>query len=271
MRLHRSSLILAAILALCCPRDTAAVPPSPRQAVRATWTIADTVREALIWLPASETQKPAPVLIAFHGHGGSPESAARSFRFHELWPEALVVYPRGLSTPGRLVDPKGEKSGWQSRQEEQGDRDLAFFDILLADAIGAYRGDPGRVFTAGYSNGGSFVYLLWAVRGGKLAGVAPSGSVPSERSAALSPKPAFLVAGRTDPLVKFEWQTRMIKMIRRMNDVGEERTWSAQCAYYPSGIGAPLAVYVHPGGHEYPEEASEFIVRFFREIPGLER
>lgn len=29
-----------------------------------------------------------------------------------LWPEAIVVYPQGLNSPGP-VDPPGNKPGWQ--------------------------------------------------------------------------------------------------------------------------------------------------------------
>lgn len=222
-------------------------------------------RDALVYLPADEGSRPAPVLLAFHGHGGAPESAARSFRFHELWPEAVVIYPRGLPAPGALTDPKGEKPGWQSRTGEQGDRDLAFFDALRAASVECYGGDPRRVFAAGHSNGGSFVYLLWAVRGESLSAVAVSGAILADRGAALSPKPAFHVAGRSDPLVKFEWQERMMREVRRVNRSLDGRPWGPWCEYHPSETGAPFAAYVHPGGHEYPTEASEADVRFFRE------
>ena len=31
--------------------------------------------------------------------------AARGMAFHNVWPEAIVVYMQGLNTPGRLTDP----------------------------------------------------------------------------------------------------------------------------------------------------------------------
>ena len=261
-------LFLAASAALGT-RDASAAPPrTGRDPLRATMSVSGQDRDALVYLPADGSVRPAPVLLVFHGHGGAPESAARSFRFHELWPEAVVIYPRGLPTPGALTDPRGEKPGWQSRAGEQGDRDLAFYDALLAAAAGEYGGDPRRTYAAGHSNGGSFVYLLWAFRGGSLAAVAASGAILADRSAALTPKPAFHVAGRGDPLVKFEWQERMMSAVRAVNRAGEGRPWGPWCDYYPSETGAPFAAYVHPGGHEYPTEASEAVIRFFLEAPG---
>lgn len=71
-----------------------------------------------------------PLLLVFHGHGGSMNQAARSFDAHELWPEATVIYPDGLPTKGR-TDPNGTRKGWQVRPDALGDRDLNFVDAIL--------------------------------------------------------------------------------------------------------------------------------------------
>jgi polyhydroxybutyrate depolymerase len=262
-----AGMCLALALCLMTPVASLATPVSPREPIRVTWKNAGVSREALVYLPVAGLGLPAPVLFAFHGHGGTPEVAARSFRFHEIWPEAIVVYPKGLPTPGSVTDPEGKKPGWQSRTSEQGDRDLAFFDAMLKETTQIYGGDRGRVFAAGHSNGGSFVYLLWAVRSETLAAVAPSGAILSDRSVALSPKPAFHTAGRSDPLVKFAWQERMIEEIRKVNRCVEGKPWRPFCTLFPSEIGTPVVTYVHPGGHDYPTEASEAIVNFFKEVP----
>jgi polyhydroxybutyrate depolymerase len=87
-------------------------------------------REALVFLPQRESERPAPVVFVFHGHGGSMQKIARRFRIHELWPTAIVVVPQGLKTPGK-TDPEGRKLGWQKMVGDQNDRDLKFFDALL--------------------------------------------------------------------------------------------------------------------------------------------
>ena len=79
------------------------------------WKIGDAAREALLYVPATAKTTPAPVVFAFHGHGGTMQRAAVMFHYHDLWPEAIVVYMQGLNTPGRLTDPEGKLPGWQHR------------------------------------------------------------------------------------------------------------------------------------------------------------
>ena len=64
------------------------------------------------------------------------QSAARSFSYHTIWPEAIVIYMQGLNTPGRLTDAEGKPPGWQAGIADQGDRDLQFFDAVLSSATG---------------------------------------------------------------------------------------------------------------------------------------
>lgn len=103
--------------------------PVPRN-----WMVDGVRREALVHVPVA-TGEPAPLVFVFHGHGGTARNAARTFSIHTHWPEAVVVYPQGLNTPGRLTDPEGRKPGWQHGPGEQGDRDLKFFDAMLAQLI----------------------------------------------------------------------------------------------------------------------------------------
>jgi polyhydroxybutyrate depolymerase len=74
------------------------------------WEVDGLQREALVHLPDGDT--PVPLVFVFHGHGGNMRNVARSFRIHELWPEAAVVYMQGLPTPGRLTDPEGKERRW---------------------------------------------------------------------------------------------------------------------------------------------------------------
>lgn len=77
-------------------------------------------REYILILPQIKSDVPAPVVFAFHGHGGTMRNSAKKFRIHELWPEAIVVYPRGLPTPS-MTDPEGKKPGWQKTVDDQQD------------------------------------------------------------------------------------------------------------------------------------------------------
>lgn len=236
--------------------------------VRRTWIVDGVTREALLHLPAGAEKGGAPVVFVFHGHTGTMKHAALSMPIHRHWPEAIVVYPQGLPTPGTLVDTAGRESGWQAAVGAQGDRDLKFFDAMYADLLGRYRCDPRRVFATGHSNGGAFTYLLWAARGDKLAATAPSAAVLGRGYEDLRPKPVLHIGSPQDPLVKFSWQERMIDRVLRLNGCGPRQTGATGYNVYPSTQGAEVATYLHDGGHRYPEAAPELIVKFFQAHPG---
>ena len=232
--------------------------------VRRTWTVDGVEREGLVHLPATATTQPVPLIYAFHGHGGSMRQAARSFGLHALWPEAAVVYLQGLNTPGKLTDPEGRKAGWQHDRGEQGDRDLKFFDVVLADLRKTIRVDDRRVYALGHSNGGIFTYLLWATRGDVFAAVAPSGAVAPRLVRQLKPKPMLHVAGEADPLVKYDWQRRMIDAVLKLNQTSAGVAWPHGGTLHASKIGAPVVDWTHPGGHEFPAAARGAIVKFLQ-------
>ncbi len=233
-------------------------------------TIDGVAREALVYAPASAKTADTPVVFAFHGHGGSALNAARTFAMDRNWPEAISVYMQGLNTPGRLVDPNGEKAGWQSRPGDQGDRDFKFFDAMLARLKQDYKVDAHRIYSTGHSNGGGFTYLLWAERGEVLAAVAPCAAIVPLRSVSkLTPKPAMHIAGKEDALVQFAWQRQAMDFVKKLNGCAEEGTpWAEDCTLFSSKTGTPLVEYIHSGGHVVPPEAPKLIVKFFREHPG---
>jgi polyhydroxybutyrate depolymerase len=253
--------------------------------VRKEWKVDGVTREALVYVPAEATTTPTPVVFAFHGHGGTMKNAAAKFRFQKLWPEAIAVYMQGLPTPGALTDTEGKRPGWQKFFGDQGDRDLKFFDAVLATLRTDYKIDEKRIYATGHSNGGGFTYLLWAARGDVFAAVAPCaaaamvGPPPDDLPAALAPivekarksmknlkpKPVLHMAGENDPLVKFAWQQRTIDGIRKINGCGEGKPWGEHCTLYPSKTGTPVVTYIHSGGHQLPDEVLPVIVKFFKQ------
>jgi polyhydroxybutyrate depolymerase len=234
--------------------------------VERTWDVAGVTRTALISdLPAGPQKK--PLVLVFHGHGGSARQAARSFKLHELWPAARVIYPDGLPTPGVLTDPTGRRSGWQAQAGSQGDRDLAFFDAILTSLREEGTLDPQQVYATGHSNGGAFVYLLWAERGETLTAIAPSAAVFRSEAAKFQPKPVLHLAGMKDDLVKFAWQERMLDTVLRINGGGpRQKSTPGEVRYTPAqpAKGAPTIVLLHPGGHTFPSESAARIVAFFQ-------
>jgi len=268
--------------------------------VRRQWTVDGVVREALVYAPTHARTNATPVVFAFHGHGGSMNNAARSFRYHAVWPEAIVVYMQGLNTPGRLTDAEGKRPGWQHAVGDQGDRDLKFFDAAVASLQQDYRVDARRIYATGHSNGGGFTYLLWAARANRFAAFAPSACVgravisPSSENTPLPatshplpvgrgegrgegrtgvrnqnyiPKPVLHVAGENDALVKFAWQEQTIDALRKVNQCGAGQPWGNEkgCTLFPSKLDAPVVTFIHPGTHQFPAAAPAIIVKFFKQ------
>ncbi len=234
-----------------------------------TWQVEGVTREALVYVPAVAHQKPSPLIFAFHGHGGTMRNAAAMYHYHELWPEAMVVYMQGLNTPGKLTDPEGKKPGWQNTIGVLKDRDLKFFDAVLATAKETCKVDPKRIYSTGHSNGGGFTYLLWGARGDIFAAMAPSSAFALKPTyEKFKPKPVLHVAGEADPLVKFQWQKLMMDQLRTINGCAPEgKPWGKYGTLYESKTGTPVVTVIHPGTHTFLKEAPEIIVKFFKKHP----
>ena len=172
--------------------------------------------------------------------------AARRFRLHELWPEAVVVYPQGLPTKTPR-DPDGKRAGWLMLPGPN-NKDLKFFDAMLETARSEWHINTNRVYVTGHSNGGGFTYLLWGTRGDLLAAIAPVAASGAQLLRQAKPCPVLHIAGRNDAIVDFRNQERAVEAARRINSTN-----------------APVEFVVHNGGHQYPDDAPEKIVAFFKQ------
>jgi polyhydroxybutyrate depolymerase len=239
--------------------------------MRQTWTVDGVERSALTAAPrGSASNATVPLVFVFHGHGGSSANAARTFRIHEAWPEALVIYPQGLPNVGQITDPEGKQPGWQHVSGGEGDRDLHLVDAMFAWATKTYPVDKARVFAAGHSNGGSMVYLLWSVQSDRFAAFAPSSSVfRIDALMSAKPKPAFIVTGQKDALVPFVAQQLSLRGVLRLNGAAADAAaWSGGATKHASPSGADVITYIHPGGHPMPDDAGTLIVKFFKSVAG---
>lgn len=235
-------------------------------------------RRALVRIPESARRSaaedgaaPAPLVLAFHGHGGRAPGFARRFALHGEWPEAIVAYPQGLPTPGRLTDPEGRLPGWQGRAGDQGDRDLAFFDALLERLQEEAAVDPDRIHVTGHSNGGGFTYLLLQERGQLLASVSPSASARGRAQRELShPRVAVLHAGSPDDaLVRWAWQQESIHNLLDLRgcEPGEPWKQDGRVVRHPGPEGGDVLLFEHDGGHRHSPDHAQVAVRFFKAYP----
>lgn len=238
----------------------------PQASALRTWEVNGTKREALVYAPSKKPEGKVPLVFDFHGHGGTARHAARAHHLHEAWPDAVVVYMQGLNTPGKLTDPEGKRTGWQSGPGDQKDRDLNFFDAVLASMKKEYPIDEKRIYATGHSNGGAFTYLLWAKRGDAFAAFAPVAAAAGLYFRTAAPKPLFHAASEQDPLVTFAMQQRTLDFVKLLNGCDAKgEVWAKGCLRYPSKNGTPLVIYLHDGGHKYPESTPALIAKFFQE------
>jgi polyhydroxybutyrate depolymerase len=241
-------------------------PAFAAEPTRHEWTVDGVKREGLVALPVKP--KGAPVVFAFHGHGGSMRNAARTFDVAKHWPDAIAVYLQGLPTPGRLTDPEGKKAGWQHSPGDQSDRDLKFFDTVFDWLKKEHSIDEKRIYSTGHSNGGGFTYLLWAKRGDVFAAVAPSAAAGAARlHKDLKPLPVMHLAGEKDELVKFEWQKATIDVIKKVNgcDTAKGESWESKATIYQSKDGPPVVAFIHAGTHAFPSDGAALIAKFFQQ------
>lgn len=250
---------MTSIILLLCALLGFTGEPSNRE-----WTVDGVTRTAIVHAPATKPEGGAPIVFVFHGHGGSARNVERGFALHTLWPEAVIVYPQGLKAKTRL-DPEGKRAGWQLGLGDGEDRDLKFFDAMLASLRAEGWVDNRRVYVTGHSNGGAFTYLLAGVRRDQLAAVAPSAAATGQL-AELKPIPTLHFAGRKDKIVSFAMQERMMKLMRALNQCAADGTeWAPSCTSYASAVNAPFIAFINDGGHEFAREAPALMVKFFKE------
>ena len=207
----------------------------------------------------------APLVLAFHGRGSSAKEMADGTRLHDAWPEAIVVYPEGLSGNPAPYDPQGARRGWQLNPDELKDRDLRFTDAMLDTLNGQYKIDPSRVYATGHSNGARFAGVLWATRAARFAAFAFSAGQADTLIERATPRPVFLSMGRRDDIIPFESQWPSIEYARKLLNTDPAHASEFGFTRSESGPGGlELMTYVHPGGHVWPQVQTRLTVEFFK-------
>lgn len=122
-------------------------------------------RKVLVHLPkAQDATRPAPLVLAFHGGGGSADHMANDAHYglQRKADEAgfIVAFPNGYS---KL--PGGRFATWNAGgccgdARDRGVDDVGFARAVVAALEGRYRIDKTRVFAIGMSNGGMLSHRM---------------------------------------------------------------------------------------------------------------
>ncbi|CAM5268334.1 Prolyl oligopeptidase family serine peptidase OS=Streptomyces tendae OX=1932 GN=GUR47_20470 PE=4 SV=1 [Streptomyces tendae] len=173
---------------------------TPGPEVRGRLRVDGGVRRYLLHRPATAPGAggPRPLVVAFHGRGADAAELRAKTRLE-----------RAAAARGMLVAfPEGLGHGWgagtrATKQRPDPGRDVRFTEALIAHLVRTEGADPGRVYVAGFSNGGSMALRMAAERPALLAGAASvSGQLPTGGAAVepTGPVPVMVVYGADDPV-----------------------------------------------------------------------
>lgn len=235
------------------------------QPINQTFNVDGLERRALVYPNSAPAPKEgAPLLLGFHGHGGRAEFVARRWKLHALWPEAVVVYLQGLPT-ATSRDPEGGRPGWQIAPGGQNDRDVRFTDVVIEQMQKQHKIDPNRIYAIGHSNGARFANVLWKTRGERFAAFCSAAAQGGLMIRDAPPRSIFAIAGENDRIVRYDGQVRSIEVYRRVLKTDPSKAVTKGYAKTEPGInGTELVTYLHPGGHEFPQDALPLVVGFFK-------
>jgi polyhydroxybutyrate depolymerase len=230
-----------------------------------TFEVGGVDRTALVFAGSAA---PSPLVFVFHGRGGTAEGAANRLALHRHWPEAVVAYPQGVAGQKAMRDPEGTRPSWQRMPGELDDRDVRFFDVALAQLLARFGGDRRRVYLLGQSNGGRFANLLWNQRGDGIAALCSAGSQGGKLIAEAPPRSVLMVIGEKDRVAPREGQEKSVALARaRLATEPASAIVDGALRSERSPAGLELAVYLHPGGHEFPRAALPVAAAFFARHP----
>lgn len=170
--------------------------------VNGKMTVDGIQREYILHLPKNYGSESLPLVMVFHGGGGTAEQIKDHVKFNKLADKEnfIVVYPNAVDknwNDGRI----GDKLPM--------DRDDVKFISMLLDTLTAnYKINSKRIFSTGISNGGFFSFYLALKLSSRLLAIAPvTANLPENlKDSWKTDKPisVLLINGTKDPLVKFD-------------------------------------------------------------------
>lgn len=192
LRLLLLGWVLPALMASCASSHNASD-------IRQSAMLGGHVRSWLVHLPANHRpDRLLPLVIAFHGHGGSAASLARQTRLDAVADRMgfMVVYPNGID--------HSWAAGVNSPADRAGVNDIAFVRTLLARLEQKYPVDRSRIVLTGFSNGAHLVQWLGCRMASNLYAIVPvSGALAQSLQPDCHPaRPLTVVAfhGTADPI-----------------------------------------------------------------------
>lgn len=167
-------------------------------------------RRALVHAPPTVDAKiPLPVVLMFHGIGGTPElcatetgwvAKADTERFIIVFPAATRPDMKQPPKFGRNNPAWNDGSG-RFHAGESKVPDVAFIVALLDQLEAGFPVDKARIFASGFSNGASMTFRVGMELSGRIAAIAPvAGAFWIAEPKAARPVSLLYLTGTKDPL-----------------------------------------------------------------------
>ncbi|MBW2262424.1 MAG: hypothetical protein JRG91_10665 [Deltaproteobacteria bacterium] len=228
-------------------------------------------RRYILDVPAGSASEPRPVLLSFHGIGGTPgplrevtelgdKGRGRGF---------IVVHPKG-----EMVWLKGRAGpGWEIKAE--GNQDVALVAALIDQLDSLYCIDRKRVFAAGFSNGAHLAHVLGCQMPDAIAAIGAVGGGLNEMSSKcgpVKPVPAAIFHGDADSIVGVEEGREAHAFWTKRNGCTGEVKVEKLCTLHTGCEKAPGVLYCElpsfghawPGGFPGdPIDATDLLLDFF--------
>ncbi len=234
------------------------------------------MREYIVYLPVNfNTQQKHPLILAFHGGGGSAKQAMAHYGFNAIADTAkfLVVYPNGI------------KKHWNDGRnlKQQKHDDIEFIRQLLQQLKKDYPIDDNRIFFTGISNGGFFSFALALRLPDQIKAIAPVCATISmnlfNEYKPSNPVSLLLINGTDDPIVPYNGGTIRARFFKRsqctstdlsiarftslndcdlkptvsfMKDTAPNDNCMAERFYYTCKKEQVQLIKIHGGGHTWP-------------------
>lgn len=246
-------------------------------------------RRYVVWRPIPRRQPaPVPVVLVFHGEGGSIEEMERDCGLHTTRPAArfAIVYAEGYHGTWNA----GRCCGDAMRAEID---EARFVRATVEDLSGLLNIDRRRVYATGISNGAMLCYWLACNMPGEIAAIAPvNGGMSAAGGAPTRPVAILHIQGADDEPIRGETGERTthaglsaarqaVAFWREVNRLdGETRTdlfgGGSDCTIYSGAGGKPeIRFCLVPGVcHRWPGEPATGGERRTRDEParpGLSR
>jgi len=218
--------------------------------------------------------RPTPLVIVFHGSGGSGRTIARVTGFNDLADAKgfIVVYPNGIDHYWNTED------------------DVSFAAALIERLMQVRNIDSNRIYATGFSSGGIFTQALACELSGRIAAFASvAATLPASLAPSCQPEnpvSMLMINGTGDRAVPYGGGriggvgrevfsvTKTLELWRQYDDcAGKAKVESGKrvkISHYSSCRGGSevMLVSVKNGGHRWPDgggiDATRAIWKFFQ-------